>query len=148
MRRRLLSLVLLFVLPLVLFAKDDRSKFVGVYKGETRGQDETRDQSQDGDYAKLHHTITLSLGKDGTATLTQSPDAASEITSFAHWTHDGDLIKLTFDPLQSQPTPAPVTFRMSGKNLVPVTYNHDLWRTMPPPPLHRVSGSGLSEPVL
>jgi hypothetical protein len=145
--KRLLSLALLALLPLTLHAKpkSEDSKLAGTYKGETRAKDETREQSQDGTYAIRHHTMTLDLGKDGTATLTQSPDATSEITSFAHWTMEGGTLKLTFDPVEKQPTPAPITFRYEHKTLTPVAYNHDLWRTLPPPPLkfqkqHDVNG--------
>jgi hypothetical protein len=145
--KRLLSLALLAVLPLTVHAKakDELSKLAGTYKGETRAKDETRAQSQDGAYAILHHTMTLDLGKDGTATLTQSPDSTSEITSFAHWTIEGDALKLNFDPVDKQPTPTPITFRYDHKTLTPLVYNHDLWRTIPPPPLkfqkqHDVNG--------
>ena len=143
--KRLLSLALLAVLPLTALAKDEASKLAGTYKGETRAKDESRGQSQDGTYAIRHHTMTLDLGKDGTATLTQSPDSISEITSFAHWSLQGDVLKLTFDPVDKQPTPTPITFRYDHKTLTPTVYNHDLWRTLPPPPLkfqkqHDVNG--------
>jgi hypothetical protein len=139
--KRLLSLALLALLPVVALAKDELSKYAGVYKGETRAKGETREQSQDGNYATRHHTITLSLGRDGTATLAQSPDGVHEITSFAHWSHDGDLIKLNFDPVDQQPTPAPMSFRLDHKALTPLVWNHDLWRTLPPPALHRSKGN-------
>ena len=146
--KRLFSLALLAALPLTLHAKpkSEQSKLAGTYTGETRAKDETRAQSQDGTYAIRHHTMTLDLGKDGTATLTQSPDSITEITSFAHWTLQGDILKLNFDPVEKQPTPAPITFRYEHKTLTPVVYNHDLWRTLPPPPLkfqkqHDVNGS-------
>jgi hypothetical protein len=137
--KRLLSLALLAVLPLALHAKpkNELSRLAGTYKGETRAKDETRAQSQDGTFAIRHHTMALDLGKDGTATLSQSPTGVEEITSFAHWTLQGDVIKLTFDPVDKQPTPEPVTFRYNHKTLMPAVYNHDLWRTLPPPPLKR-----------
>jgi hypothetical protein len=137
--KRLLSLALLAILPLTVHAKakNELSKVAGTYKGETRARDETRAQSQDGTYAIRHHTMSLDLGKDGTATLTQSPTGADEITSFAHWAIQGDTIKLTFDPVDKQPTPTPVSFRLNHKTLTPLIYNHDLWRTLPPPPLKR-----------
>jgi hypothetical protein len=137
--KRLLSLALLAVLPLALHAKpkNEQSKLAGTYKGETRAKDETRGQSQDGTYAIRHHTMSLDLGKDGTATLTQSPTGANEITSFAHWTLQGDVIKLTFDPVDKQGTPTPMTFRYNHKTLTPVLYDHDLWHPLPPPPLKR-----------
>ena len=135
--KRLLCLALLAMLPVVAPAKDELAKYAGVYKGETRAKGETREQSRDGTYAIRHHTITLSLGRDGTATLTQSPDGVHEITSFAHWSHDGDVINLKFDPVDQQPTPAPMSFRLDHKALTPVVWNHDLWRALPPPALHR-----------
>ena len=137
--KRLLSLALLAALPFTVLAKtkNEQSKLAGTYKGETRAKGETRDQSEDGTYAIRHHTMALDLGKDGTATLTQSPTGADEITSFAHWTMQGDTLKLTFDPVDKQPTPPPLTVRYNHKTLTPVIYNHDLWHPLPPPPLKR-----------
>ncbi len=137
--KRLLSLALLTALPLTVYAKakNEMAKLAGTYKGETRAKDETRAQSQDGVYAIRHHTMSLDLGKDGSATLTQSPTGADAITSFAHWTLQGDTVKLAFDPVDKQPTPAPMTFRYNHKALTPIVYSHDLWRTLPPPPMKR-----------
>jgi hypothetical protein len=135
--KRILSLALLTVLPLTAFAKDEISKIAGTYRGETRAKGETRDQSNEGMYVTRHRTMMVVLGNDGTATLAQSPDAMSEITSFAHWTLQGDTIRLTFDPVDKQLTPAPMTFRYDHKTLTAIAYNHDLWRTLPPPPLKR-----------
>jgi hypothetical protein len=135
--KRLLSLALLATLPITALAKGEISKLAGTYRGETRAKGETREQTDEGTYAMRHHTMTLALGKDGSATLSQSPDSTSEITSFGHWTLEGDIIKITFDPIDKQPTPAPVTFRFDHKALTPIVYNHDLWRTLPPPPLRR-----------
>lgn len=136
--KRLLSLVLLAALPVTALAKDKLARYAGIYKGETRAQDETREQSHEGSYATRHHTITLSLGEDGSATLTQSPDGTNEITSFAHWSHAGDQIKLSFDLVDKDSTSPPMTFRLERKTLTPLAYDHALWHTLPPPPLHRV----------
>ena len=137
--KRFLSFALLALLPFSLHAreKNERSKYAGTYMGEARASSETREQCQDGTYAIRHHTMTLDLGKDGTATLTQSPTGANEITSFAHWTIQGDTVKLTFDPVDKQATPAPMTFQVDHKTLKPVTYDHSLWKALPPPPLKR-----------
>jgi hypothetical protein len=124
--KSLLPLALLVALPLAVLGKEDLSKYTGTYKGETRT---TRHQTL---------TLTLSLGDDGTATLTQSPDAVSEITSFGHWTHQGDMIELDFDPLDRQPAPPPMTFRRQHRTLIPVVWNHSLWRTIPPPSIKRM----------
>jgi hypothetical protein len=135
--KRILSFALLTLLPITAFAKDEMSKAAGTYRGETRAKGETRDQSNEGMYVVRHHTMAIDLGKDGTATLTQSPTGEEAITSFAHWTLQGDTIKLAFDPVDKQPTPAPMTFHYDHKKLTAVVYNHDLWRTLPPPPLKR-----------
>jgi hypothetical protein len=135
--KRLLAVALLAALPFTLHAKEKNplAKYAGTYKGETRAKGETRDQSREGTYAIRHHTISLDLGKDGTATLTQSPTGENELTTFAHWTVEGDILKLTFDPIDKQPTPAPMTFRFAKKMLTPVVYDHTLWPKLPPPPL-------------
>lgn len=135
--KRLLALALLAALPLTALAKNELAKYAGTWKGETRAQGESREQSQEGTYAIRHHTMALDLGKDGTATLTQSPTGADEITSFGHWTLQGGILKLTFDPSGSQPAPAPMTFRYDHKTLTAVTYDHTLWPKLPPPPLKR-----------
>jgi hypothetical protein len=142
--KRFFSLALLVALPLVVFAKNEQSKLAGTYKGETRAKDETRAQSQDGTYAIRHHTMTVDLGKDGTATLSQSSTGADEVTSFAHWTLQGDVIKLTFDPVDKQSTPAPITFRYNHKTLTPLVYDHTLWQKLPPPPLKKQSQNDVS----
>jgi hypothetical protein len=82
--------------------------------------------------------MTLSLGDDGTATLTQSPDAVNEITSFGRWSRQGDIITLTLDPVGKQAAPPPMTFRLDHKTLTPVSWNHSLWRTAPPPAMKRM----------
>ena len=82
--------------------------------------------------------MTLSLGDDGTATLTQSPDAVNEITSFGRWARQGDTIMLTLDPVGKQAPPPPMTFHLEHKTLTPVQWNHNLWRTAPPPAMKRM----------
>jgi hypothetical protein len=122
--KRLLPLALLVALPIAAMAKEDLSKYTGTYKGEIR--------------AARNHTMSLSLGDDGTATLTQSPDAVNEITSFAHWTHQGDTIRLNFDPVDRQPTPPPMTFHWQHKTLTAVVWNRSLWRSVAPPTMKRM----------
>ncbi len=118
-------------------AHNDLKKFAGVYKGETRAADESREQSREGAYAIKHHTIVVSLGTDGTATVTQSPDAVSESTSFAHWARAGNEIRLTFDPQAGKPASAPMVFNLRHNELVPVAWDHAAWKKQPPPTLHR-----------
>jgi hypothetical protein len=151
---RLRSLLVLLPLAYVLaapclWAGDSLGKYAGVYHGETRTKEETRAQSSEGAYAIRHHTITLSLGKDGSATLTESPDAVSETTRFGHWSYAAGLITLRFDPLPDGatqgagqgstqgPTPAPETFSVNHHELTPVAWDHQLWKTLPPPKMQR-----------
>ena len=122
--KRLLPLAFLVILPIVALGSEDLSKYAGTYRGETQS---FRDR-----------TMTLSLGDDGTATLTQSPDAANEITSFGRWVRQGDMIMLTLDPVGKQAAAPPMTFRLAGKTLTPVSWNHNLWPTAPPPAMKRM----------
>jgi hypothetical protein len=146
-------------------AGDSLAKYAGVYHGETRTKEETRAQSNEGAYAIRHHTITLSLGKDGGATLTESPDAVSETTRFGHWSYAAGLITVRLDPPPDgttkgptrgptqrsgqegteEPTPvtgpatgsATETFSVNHHELTPVTWDHQLWKTLPPPKMQR-----------
>ena len=120
----LLPLAFLVILPIVALGSEDLSKYAGTYRGETQS---FRDR-----------TMTLSLGDDGTATLTQSPDAVNEITSFGRWVRQGDMIMLTLDPAGKQAAPPPMSFRLAHKTLTPVSWNHNLWRTAPPPAMKRM----------
>ncbi len=131
-----------------LHGSDHPKKYAGLWKGETYGKGETRADTREGAFAARHHTIELSLGPDGTATVTQSPDAVSETTGFAHWNVSGDQLMLVFDvaaaanpavpePNQtSQPTP-PLTFAISHGELTPIAWDHSLWKAQGPPKLHR-----------
>ena len=111
--KRLLSLAILVVLPMVAMGKEDLSKYSGTYKSETR--------------SISYLTMTLSLGDDGTATLTQSPDAVNEITSFGRWIRQGDIIRLNFESVGKQPAPAPCP---------------SAWSTKPSPPSCGITISG------
>jgi hypothetical protein len=122
--KRLLLMAFLVILPLVASGNEDLSKYTGTYRGDTQSIGDC--------------TMTLSLGDDGTATLTQSPDAANEITSFGRWVRQGDMILLTLDPAGKQSAPPPMTFRLAHKTLTPVLWNHSLWRTAPPPAMKRL----------
>jgi hypothetical protein len=124
MKRLLPLAILVVVLPVVAMGKEDLSKYTGTYKGEIR--------------SIRYLTMTLSLGDDGTATLTQSPDAVNEITSFGRWVRQGDIIRLNFESVGKQPAPSPMTFRLEHKTLSPITWNHNLWRTAPPPAMKRM----------
>ena len=114
------------------------AKYAGIYTGETRTKTESLTQSEMQEFALKHHGITLSLGMDGTATVSQSPNGTDEFTSFGHFKVSGGQIVITFDPLpDGKGTPAPMTFSTGHNELTPVTYDHSLWTKLPPPALHR-----------
>ncbi len=137
--------LLLFAVPL--FANDHPKKYAGQWKGETYSKGETRAEAREGTLATRHHTLELSLGDDGTATVTQSPDAVSETTSFAHWSVSGNQLTLTFDAPSAQASeakpdaategPAPLSFAIGHGELTPLTWDHRLWKGQGPPTLHR-----------
>jgi hypothetical protein len=42
-----------------------------------------------------------------------------------------------FDPLPDKSTPAPETFSVNHHELTPVAWDHQLWKTLPPPKMQR-----------
>jgi hypothetical protein len=114
------------------------AKWAGEYSGETRTKSESLSESEMQEFALKHHSISLSLGADGTATVSQSPHGDDEVTAFGTFKVSGGQIVITFDPLPNgQGTPAPMTFSTGHNELTPVSYDHALWGKMPPPPLHK-----------
>jgi hypothetical protein len=115
------------------------AKWAGEYQGETRTKTESLAQSEMEDYAVKHHTINVSLGADGSATVSQSPHGDDETTAFGTFKVSGGQIVITFDPPPNGkgPTPAPMTFSTGHNELTPVAYDHSLWDKLPPPPLKK-----------
>src|ERR1700738_3269114 len=56
---------------------------------------------------KTAPTMSVSLGADGSATVTQDPGQGST-TLFGRWQDDGHQIKVTFDASEGEPVPAPM----------------------------------------
>src|ERR1700728_2742277 len=54
-------------------------------------------------------SMSVSLGADGTATVTEDPGTGS-ITSFGHWANDGSQIKVTFNADEGAPVAPPMVF--------------------------------------
>jgi hypothetical protein len=115
------------------------AKYAGEYTGETRTKTESLAQSETSDFAIKHHTINVSLGADGSATVSQSPNGDDEITSFGTFKVSGGQITITFDPPPDGkgPTPAPMVLSAGHNELTAVTYDHSLWGKLPPPPMHK-----------
>lgn len=126
---RRLSLGLLFValavllLPAAAYPEPapENSRFTGMYLSH---------EGKHGPY------MSLSLGADGTATLTEDPGAGT-VVRFGHWKDAGDQVTVRFDPEQGKPTPSPMTFRQVNGGLQASTWNHAFWGKVVPPPMEK-----------
>jgi hypothetical protein len=81
-------------------------------------------------------SMSVSLGVDGTATVTEDPGTGS-ITSFGHWANDGSQIKVTFDADAGEPAAPSMVFQVVHNKLQAVTWNHDAWGTAHPPTMEK-----------
>ena len=100
------------------------SKFVGVYQsrltpGLTAGP-----------------SMNLSLGADGSATVTEDPGNGT-ITLFGHWVDSGNQVVVTFDAAQGKPAEPPMAFQPRHDGLQAVTWNHAAWGKANPPPMKK-----------
>jgi hypothetical protein len=85
-------------------------------------------------------SMAVSLGSDGSATVTQDPGKA-ETTSFGRWTDNGGQVVVTFDAVAGQPAEPPMTFQSSHDGLQAVTWNHARWGKINPPLAKKSSGN-------
>ena len=124
-----LQLVIAGVLTLVAtsaFASE--SKYAGIYSSEA--PDVTDPALPAGP------AFSVSLGKDGTATVTQDTGKGAT-TSFGHWSDAGSQITVKFDAVEGKPTDPPMVFQPSHDGLQAVTWNHQFWGKTTPPPLKK-----------
>jgi hypothetical protein len=82
--------------------------------------------------AKTAPSMTVSLGKDGTATVTGDLGKGS-ITSFGSWQKDGEQIKVTFNAEEGAPAETPMIFQTGHNQLHAVSWNHEAWGDANPP---------------
>jgi hypothetical protein len=82
--------------------------------------------------AKTAPSMTVSLGTDGTATVTGDLGNGS-ITSFGSWQGDGRQIKVTFNAAEGAPADPPMLFQLDHNGLQAVSWNHDAWGSAQPP---------------
>jgi hypothetical protein len=104
------------------------SKYVGIYSAE--------DPDATDATAPVGPTFSLSLGKDGSATVTQDAGKGST-TLFGHWTESGSQVTVKFDAVGEQPANAPMVFEPSHDGLHAVTWSHTLWGKITPPVLKK-----------
>jgi hypothetical protein len=117
--RVLLAGVMVSISPVVALAADSHihASFAGIYV--TRAP-------------KTAPSMSVSLGADGSATVTQDPGQGST-TWFGRWQDDGKQIKVTFNAVEGeQPVPAMV-FETAHNRLQAVSWNHEVWGNTNPP---------------
>lgn len=101
------------------------AKFVGVYFSRTH------DAGKDGSF------MNLSLGPDGSATVTEDPGNGSTITLFGHWADSGNEVTVTFDAQEDRPAEPAMAFASGHDGLQAVTWNHATWGRENPPPMRK-----------
>ena len=95
------------------------SKFAGVYLSRNVGS-----------------TLNLSLGRDGTATVTEDPGNGAT-TLFGHWVDSGSQVTVTFDAVEGKQAEPPMVFQPAHDGLQAVSWNHASWGKMDPPPMKK-----------
>jgi hypothetical protein len=98
------------------------SKFVGTYLSDPRND------------AQAGPSMDVSLGADGTATVTEDPGTGAT-TLFGHWVDSGSQVKVTFDAVEGKPAEPPMVFQPGHDGLEAVTWNHATWGKTNPPPM-------------
>ena len=104
------------------------SKYAGIYSSEAP---DTTDAT-----GPAGPAFSVSLGPDGTATVTQDMGKGA-ITTFGHWSDAGSQITIKFDAVSDKPADSPMVFQPSHDGLQAVTWNHTLWGKTTPPPLKK-----------
>jgi hypothetical protein len=103
------------------------SKFVGVYASQIEQGGKTG-------------SINLSLGADGSATVTEDPANGNSSTLFGHWVDAGGQVSITFDAQEGKPSEPAMAFALGHDGLQAVTWNHATWGKENPPPMKKDSG--------
>jgi hypothetical protein len=95
------------------------SRFAGVYFSRNAGP-----------------SMNLSLGKDGTATVTEDSGNGAK-TLFGHWADSGSQVTVTFDAVEGSPVEPAMVFQPAHDGLQAVTWNHASWGKVEPPPMKK-----------
>jgi hypothetical protein len=81
-------------------------------------------------------SMTLSLGEDGTATVTEDAGKGA-LTHFGHWVDSGAQVTVTFDAEDGRPAAPPMVFQPTHEGLQAVTWDHADWGNQQPPPMKK-----------
>src|SRR5271154_4102350 len=88
--------------------------------------------SRSGDDAKPGPSMDVSLGLDGTATVTEDAGNGT-VTHFGHWVETDNQVKVSFDAVEGKPAEPPMTFQSEHDGLRAIAWNHATWgKTRPP----------------
>jgi hypothetical protein len=104
------------------------SKYAGTYTSEAPDTPEPT--------GPAGPAFSVSLGPDGTATVTQDLGKGA-VTTFGHWKDAGSQITINFDAVGDKPVDAPMVLQPSHDGLQAVTWNHTLWGKTTPPALKK-----------
>jgi hypothetical protein len=85
---------------------------------------------------KKDPSMSLSLGTDGTATVTEDAGKGA-ITLFGHWVDSGGQVTVTFNPVDGKPADPPMIFAPFHDGLQAATWNHAVWGAVVPPPMKK-----------
>jgi hypothetical protein len=105
--------------------KPAHSKFAGGY--ESQPLPDKRDMS----------SMNLSLGSDGSATVTQTSKVGDTSVLFGHWTDTGGGVTVKFDPVAGAAPAPPMAFQLAHDGLQATSWDHALWGKDAPPPMKR-----------
>ncbi|MGA3225590.1 MAG: hypothetical protein ABSC65_17630 [Acidobacteriaceae bacterium] len=98
------------------------AKFAGTYA------------SRSAEDAKPGPSMDVSLGLDGTATVTEDAGAGA-VTHFGHWVETDNQVKVSFDAVEGKPAEPPMTLQSEHDGLRAITWNHTTWGKAQPPVL-------------
>jgi hypothetical protein len=116
------GLLLLSPLAAVCGNTNAHSKFTGVYMSNNN--------------ARATTFMDLSLGPDGSATVTEDPGNGTK-TLFGHWVDSGSQVNVTFDAQEGQPKEPAMTFQPGHDGMQAVTWDHSTWGKENPPPMKK-----------
>jgi hypothetical protein len=88
--------------------------------------------SRSGDSKKPAPSMDVSLGMDGTATVTEDAGNGA-ITHFGHWVEADKQVKVSFDAVDGKPAEPPMTLQPERDGLRAITWNHATWGKTTPP---------------
>jgi hypothetical protein len=88
--------------------------------------------SRSGDGTKPGPSMEISLGIDGTATVTEDAGNGA-VTRFGHWVESGKQLKVSFDTIDGKPAGPPLTLQPEHDGLRAVTWNRATWGQATPP---------------